>query len=119
MMLAFAPWGFEIPLPVIVLGAIIGMTYGLLAVGLVLVYRTNRIINFAHGEIGAFGAAVFGTAVIIVEQSVTTALRLSKRAIFMEKGEIRFDGPSQQLLKRDDLLRAVFLEGADAGRKKR
>ena len=40
---------------------IIGMTYGLLAVGLVLVYRTNRIINFAHGEIGAFGAAFFGT----------------------------------------------------------
>ena len=38
------------------------MTYGLLAVGLVLVYRSNRIINFAHGEIGAFGAAVFGVA---------------------------------------------------------
>ena len=52
---------FEVPLPVVVLGAIIGMTYGLLAVGLVLVYRTNRIINFAHGEVGAFGAAVFGT----------------------------------------------------------
>src|SRR2546428_1940131 len=61
---AFAPGGFEIPLPVIVLGLIIGMTYGLLAVGLVLVYRTNRIINFAHGEMGAFGAAVFGTAVL-------------------------------------------------------
>src|SRR5262245_21520541 len=62
-LLAFTPWGFEIPLPVIVLGAIIGMTYGLLAVGIVLVYRTNRIINFAHGEMGAFGAAVFGLAV--------------------------------------------------------
>src|SRR5207249_6347345 len=36
----------------------------LLAVGLVLVYRTNRIINFAHGEIGAFAAAVFGLAVV-------------------------------------------------------
>ncbi|MBV9663625.1 MAG: hypothetical protein JOZ37_06635, partial [Actinobacteria bacterium] len=61
---AIQPFGFSIPLPVIVLGAIVGMTYGLLAVGLVLVYRTNRIINFAHGEVGAFGAAVFGTAVI-------------------------------------------------------
>src|ERR1041384_6792966 len=60
--LAFTPFGFSIPLPVIVLGAIVGMTYGLLAVGVVLVYRTNRIINFAHGEIGAFGAAVFGFA---------------------------------------------------------
>jgi ABC-type branched-subunit amino acid transport system ATPase component/ABC-type branched-subunit amino acid transport system permease subunit len=51
---------FETPLPVIALGTIIGLTYGLLAVGLVLVYRSNRIINFAHGETGAFAAAVFG-----------------------------------------------------------
>src|SRR3712207_6059439 len=51
---------FETPLPVIVLGTIIGLTYGLLAVGLVLVYRSNRIINFAHGETGAFAAAIFG-----------------------------------------------------------
>ncbi|HVM55704.1 MAG TPA: branched-chain amino acid ABC transporter permease/ATP-binding protein [Acidimicrobiales bacterium] len=54
----------EIPLPVVVLGTIIGMTYGLLAVGLVLIYRSNRIVNFAHGEIGAFAAAVFGVVVI-------------------------------------------------------
>ncbi len=51
---------WEFPLPVIALGAIIGVTYGLLGVGLVMVYRTNRIVNFAHGEIGAFGAAIFG-----------------------------------------------------------
>src|SRR5205823_2019755 len=50
-----------------------------------------------------------GTAVIIVEQSVATALRLAKRAVFMEKGEIRFDGPSTKLLNRPDLLRAVVL----------
>lgn len=55
---------WETPLPVVVLGIIIGLTYGLLAVGLVLIYRTNRIINFAHGEIGAFGAALFGLAVV-------------------------------------------------------
>jgi ABC-type branched-subunit amino acid transport system ATPase component/ABC-type branched-subunit amino acid transport system permease subunit len=52
--------GFETPLPVIALGSIIGITYGLLSVGLVLVYRSNRIINFAHGEVGAFAAAIFG-----------------------------------------------------------
>ena len=52
------------PLPVILLGTIIGMTYGLLAVGIVLVYRTNRIINFAHGQIGAFGSAFFGVAAV-------------------------------------------------------
>jgi ABC-type branched-subunit amino acid transport system ATPase component/ABC-type branched-subunit amino acid transport system permease subunit len=52
------------PLPVVLLGTIIGLTYGLLAVGLVLIYRTNRIINFAHGHIGAFGAAFFGVAAL-------------------------------------------------------
>ena len=47
---------------VVVLGMITGLTYGLLSTGIVLVYRTNRIINFAHGEMGAFGAAFFGLA---------------------------------------------------------
>jgi len=51
---------FEIPASVVALGAIAGITYGLLAVGLVLVYRSNRVINFAHGEVGAFAAALFG-----------------------------------------------------------
>ena len=53
-----------------------------------------------------------GTAVVLVEQSVNIALSLVDHAYFMEKGEMRFDGPSQDLLERDDLLRAVFLEGA-------
>src|SRR5207244_2277395 len=52
------------PLPVVLLGVVIGLTYGLLSVGLVLIYRTNRIINFAHGQIGAFAAAVFGLATV-------------------------------------------------------
>jgi ABC-type branched-subunit amino acid transport system ATPase component/ABC-type branched-subunit amino acid transport system permease subunit len=55
---------WETPGPVLLLGLIIGLTYGLLAVGLVLIYRTNRIINFAHGQIGAFGAAFFGIEVV-------------------------------------------------------
>ncbi len=54
---------WETPLPSVALGTIIGMTYGLLGVGLVLVYRSNRIVNFAHGEIGAFGASFLGIAV--------------------------------------------------------
>jgi ABC-type branched-subunit amino acid transport system ATPase component/ABC-type branched-subunit amino acid transport system permease subunit len=49
---------------VLLLGVITGMVYGLLAVGLVLIYRTNRIINFAHGQVGAFGAAFFGIEVV-------------------------------------------------------
>ncbi|MEA3020526.1 MAG: hypothetical protein QOI47_2050 [Actinomycetota bacterium] len=50
--------------PLLLLGAITGMTYGILAVGLVLVYRSSRVINFAHGEIGATGAAVCALLVV-------------------------------------------------------
>jgi ABC-type branched-subunit amino acid transport system ATPase component len=55
-----------------------------------------------------------GTAVVLVEQSVNIALNLVDHAYFMEKGEMRFDGPAADLLARDDLLRAVFLSGAGA-----
>ncbi|MCU1588193.1 MAG: ABC-type branched-chain amino acid transport system, ATPase component [Frankiales bacterium] len=55
-----------------------------------------------------------GTAVVLVEQSVNIALNLVDHAYFMEKGEMRFDGRAADLLARDDLLRAVFLEGAAA-----
>ncbi len=53
-----------------------------------------------------------GTTVVLVEQSVNTALKLAKRAAFMEKGEVRFEGPTEELLSRPDILRAVFLKGA-------
>ena len=42
----------------LLLGLVIGMANALLAVGLVLVYMSSRIINFAHGEIGAFAVAM-------------------------------------------------------------
>ena len=50
-----------------------------------------------------------GIAVILVEQSVNVALTLAERAYFMERGTIRFTGPTADLLKRPDLLRSVFL----------
>ena len=55
-----------------------------------------------------------GTTIVIVEQSVNVAITLAQRAIFMEKGEVRFDGPTADLLERPDILRAVFLKGAAA-----
>ena len=48
---------------------------------------------------------------IIVEQSLNVALAFADRAIFMEKGRVRFEGPAQELAERDDLVRAVFLGG--------
>ena len=53
-----------------------------------------------------------GTTVILVEQSVNRAMSLAERAIFLERGEIRFDGLTADLLNRNDLLRPVFLSAA-------
>ncbi|MEX2555426.1 MAG: ATP-binding protein, partial [Actinomycetota bacterium] len=55
-----------------------------------------------------------GITIVVVEQSVNVALTIADRAVFMEKGQIRFEGPAGDLLARDDLVRAVFL-GAEGG----
>jgi len=70
------------------------------------------IVNQLVGIVRAIHAS--GTTVVLVEQSVNIALQLADRAIFMEKGEVRFSGPTSDLLDRPDILRAVFLQGAAA-----
>ena len=55
-----------------------------------------------------------GMTIIVVEQSLNVALAIADRAVFMEKGQVRFDGPATELLERGDLARAVFL-GSEAG----
>jgi ABC-type branched-subunit amino acid transport system ATPase component len=55
-----------------------------------------------------------GQTMLIVEQSLNVALSVADRAIFLEKGEIRFEGAARDLLERDDLVRAVFF-GAEGG----
>jgi ABC-type branched-subunit amino acid transport system ATPase component/ABC-type branched-subunit amino acid transport system permease subunit len=52
-----------------------------------------------------------GTTIVVVEQSINVALEIAERAVFMEKGEVRFIGASRDLLDRPDLLRAVFISG--------
>jgi branched-chain amino acid transport system ATP-binding protein len=56
-----------------------------------------------------------GVTIILVEQSVNVALTVADRAYFMEKGEVRFEGPTTELLARPDLLRSVFLNAGNAG----
>ncbi len=51
---------------------------------------------------------------VIVEQSVNVALQIADRAVFLEKGRVRFEGPASELADRSDLVRAVFL-GGDGG----
>jgi ABC-type branched-subunit amino acid transport system ATPase component len=56
-----------------------------------------------------------GITFVIVEQQASFALGYTDRAYFLEKGEVRFEGPSAGLLGRTDLLRSVFLAGATKG----
>lgn len=46
-------------------GIVLGALNGLLAMGLVLIYRASRIINFAQGALGAFAATLAGWLVQI------------------------------------------------------
>ncbi len=55
-----------------------------------------------------------GMTIIIVEQSLNVALSIADRAVFLEKGQVRFIGPAAELAERDDLARAVFL-GKEGG----
>ncbi|HLJ07597.1 MAG TPA: MFS transporter, partial [Acidimicrobiia bacterium] len=55
-----------------------------------------------------------GTTIIVVEQSVNVALTLAEKAIFMEKGEVKFFGATADLLARPDILRAVYVKGTGA-----
>ncbi|MCU1376588.1 MAG: transporter related, partial [Actinomycetia bacterium] len=50
-----------------------------------------------------------GVTVVIVEQSLNVAASIAPRAVFLERGTIRYDGPTADLLDRPDLARAVFL----------
>ena len=53
-----------------------------------------------------------GATVVVVEQSVDRAATLANKAFFLERGQIRYDGPMAGLLDRHDLLRPVFLASA-------
>lgn len=53
-----------------------------------------------------------GVSLILVEQSLNIAAQICERAVFLEKGQVRFEGRTAELLERDDIARAVFLGGA-------
>jgi ABC-type branched-subunit amino acid transport system ATPase component/ABC-type branched-subunit amino acid transport system permease subunit len=53
----------ELSPEVFLIGAITGLLYALLAAGLVLVYRSTGVINFAYGQLGALCAAVLAKLV--------------------------------------------------------
>jgi len=50
-----------------------------------------------------------GVTMVVVEQSLNIAAEICERAVFLEKGEVRFEGLTRDLISRDDIARAVFL----------
>ncbi len=50
-----------------------------------------------------------GVTLVIVEQSLNIAAAIADRAVFLEKGRVRFSGDMSALMARGDLARAVFL----------
>src|SRR5437763_1648392 len=60
-----------------------------------------------------------GTTILLVEQSLNVAVTVADRAVFLDRGEVRFDGTATELLSRPDLVRAVFMGAATTGGSRR
>ena len=56
-----------------------------------------------------------GTAVLLVEQSVTLAVSVADRVYVMDSGAIRFSGPAAEVRDRPELLWSIYLRHAAAG----
>jgi len=52
-------FGIEVTQQALFYGVVFGLIYAVFAAGFVLVYRCTGVLNFAQGEIGAFGVAIF------------------------------------------------------------
>lgn len=56
-----------------------------------------------------------GVTLVLVEQSLNVAAEICERSVFLEKGQVRFEGPTRDLISRDDIARAVFLGASQSG----
>ena len=55
---------FPAPMGIVLNGALVGGRIALIALGIALVYRANRIVNFAQGDLGAV-PAVLGVMLVV------------------------------------------------------
>ena len=55
---------FSVSIQIVIIGALTGLAYAVLATGIVLVYRATRVINFAHAQVGALCGALLAELVI-------------------------------------------------------
>jgi ABC-type multidrug transport system ATPase subunit len=63
--------------------------------------------------------AAGGTAVLLVEQFVTHALRVASRATVLEKGRVAWSGPARELAQRREFVEAAYLGAGQGKRRKR
>ena len=106
---------------VIVVGISVGAIYGLLALGIVLVYKTTRVLNFAQGELGTF--AVYIAWWLIERQNqpwavgaVTAIIAVTAIGLAFERLVIwpNIDAPRSSLLIATVGL-GLFLYGLEVG----
>lgn len=68
---------FPIPLGVSLQGAVLGLINAMVVLGLILVYRTNRVVNFAQASFGVFPAATAGAVVLFGAPGLVSTVLLA------------------------------------------
>ncbi|MGH2813113.1 MAG: hypothetical protein ACRDI1_10445, partial [Actinomycetota bacterium] len=109
------------PLPIVFQGVIFGLISGLTAAGIVLIYRSMRVINFAQTAIGGAGFALFFNFVVLTPVPfpialafgllVSAGLGLAFELIFVR----RFSRAPRVVLTVFTIVSASFLGGVARG----
>ena len=111
----------RLPVGVILLGGVDGALYGLTALGLVLIYRSQRIINFAQAEVGAMSVSVAVVLVSIEHVEYFIALVAGLAAALITGAivhfviEARFKNSSRMVLTVATLGIAQLIGAAEVG----
>ena len=71
---------FPMPVGGVISGIILGLLGALGAVGIALIWRANRVINFAQGDLGAFPATL---AVLLITHDVEEAIYMADRVMVL------------------------------------
>ena len=102
----------SVPQQVAVQRRLRGLAFGVMAVGVILIYRSSRVINFALGELGALAAAVFVRFVVDWHWNYFAALvvmaawrRAARRAARAGAGPAAVRGPPGGAARRHDRRR--------------
>lgn len=86
----------------LVFGTVAGGIYGLLALGVVMVFRGSRVLNLAHGEIGTFALFIATWLVVDVKMPYLPAAAIAVAAgvllgVAFERGVVQFMRDSEPL----------------------